>query len=388
MKTKIHLAVPLALAACVAALGVACAGDPGSGEDGDGAFSGGQRKASLTGTVSYQERLELTPEATLIVELQDTSYADAPARLIGSQTITSPGQVPIKFDVAYDPKAVDPGNRYSVSARIVESDGRLAFINDTAYEVLTRGNPNRVEMLLVLVEPPPDLLESANLSGDDWRTWREVPADVIWANLIPNEPVPLLRVAYRQSTLENCARPGSQDLTLDGRDILVRLTLMQPPDTPWALPCHEEVVELDTVLHVGASLRPGRPYRVIVNDAEITTFTIPESHLDHTAIAQSPIQSAEVAMSASTPDQQILQVVSGLPKGSGCSQFNGYEMRRNSSREFDVVITHHEVADPFVVCTADFPIVETDVPLGSDLEPGAEYTVSVNDDVTATFVAR
>ena len=38
MKTKIHLAVPLALAACVAALGVACAGDPGSDKDGEGAF--------------------------------------------------------------------------------------------------------------------------------------------------------------------------------------------------------------------------------------------------------------------------------------------------------------------------------------------------------------
>ena len=39
----------------------------------------------------------------------------------------------------------------------MESDGRLAFINDTAYEVITRANPTRVDMVLVLVEPPPDL---------------------------------------------------------------------------------------------------------------------------------------------------------------------------------------------------------------------------------------
>lgn len=38
--------------------------------------------------------------------------------------------------------------------------------------------------------------------------------------------------------------------------------------------------------------------------------------------------------------------------------------------------------------TADFPILETQVPLGSDFEPGAEYTVSVNDDASVTFVAR
>ena len=39
-------------------------------------------------------------------------------------------------------------------------------------------------MLLVLVQPPPDLVAD----GSDWRTWVEVPVPVIWANLIPNEP--------------------------------------------------------------------------------------------------------------------------------------------------------------------------------------------------------
>ena len=83
-------------------------------------------------------------------------------------------------------KTSTPGNRYSISARIIESDGRLAFINDTAYDVITHGNPDRVDMLLVLVEPPPDLVDDADA---DWQTWVEVPATVISANLIPNEPL-------------------------------------------------------------------------------------------------------------------------------------------------------------------------------------------------------
>ena len=386
MKTNIHLAAVSALFTCAAALGLACASDSGSGDE-TGTFQGGRRAASVTGTVSYNERLALTPGANLIVELRDTSYADADAEVIATQTIADPGQVPIKFSVAYDPGRIESRNVYSVSARIVESDGRLAFINDTAYDVLTHGNPNRVDMLLVLVEPPPDLLASVE-SGDDWRTWQEVPADVIWANLIPNEPVPLLRVAYFQSAVENCARPGQQKLTLDGRDIHVSLTLMQPPETPWAPACDEDLVELDTVLHVGTSLTPGRPYRVIVNDVETTTFTISDAHLGHTAIARSPVQSAEVANTGSIPYEYTLRVVSGLPKGSGCSQFNGYEIRRNVPRQLDVVITHHEVADPSVVCTADFPILETDVPLGSEFNSGVEYEVSVNEDTSVTFVAR
>ena len=105
---------------------------------------------------------------------------------------------------------IDSRNTYSISARIVESDGRLAFTNDTAYEVITHGSPNKVDMLLVLVQPPPKLVEGDDDAGSDWRTWVEVPAPIVWANLIPNEPEPLLRVAYYQSTIEGCARPGNQ----------------------------------------------------------------------------------------------------------------------------------------------------------------------------------
>ena len=72
------------------------------------------------------------------------------------------------------------------------------------------------------------------------------------------------------------------------------------------------------------------------------------------------------------PPQYHLRVVSGLPKGSGCSQFNGYEIRRRVSNEIQVVVTHHEVADRLVVCTADFPIVETKRPPRFGLRAGQE----------------
>ena len=74
-----------------------------------------------------------------------------------------------------------------------------------------------------------------------------------------------------------------------------------------------------------------------------------------------------------------------MPPGSGCSQFNGYEVRRSESNRIDIVITHHQVADPLVACTADYSVVETTVPLGSDFEPGVQYTVRVNSDTTESF---
>ena len=388
MKTEVKTALLAAIGVAIVLLaGGAC--DGGSQPD-DATLevsSGKSPNASVSGTVTYRERLALTPGAKLVVELRDVSYADAAAPLIARQTISGPGQVPIEFRVGYNRDDVDSRNVYSVSASIIESDGRLAFTNDTAYEVITGGNPNKVDMLLVLVQPPPDASGGGD-AGSDWRTWVETPVPVVWANLIPNERDHLLRVAYYQSTIEGCARPGSQELEVDGYDILVKVTLMQPPPTSWAIPCHEQVVELDTVEPIRASLEPGKTYRVVVNDRETTTFTLPASGLVYPVIAESPIESAELVVSDGAPAEYALRVVSRLPKGSSCSQFNGYEIRRRETNRIDVVVTHHEVVDQYVPCTADLPVVETSVPLGADFDPGVEYTVIVNSEKVESFVAR
>ena len=383
MKTK---AIPalFSIIAIWTVLAAACQGGSDTANAKVEVASGRAPNASVSGTVTYRERLPLSPQAKLIVELRDVSYADAAAPLVARQTIPNPGQVPIRFRVEYNREDIDQRNTYGISARIVESDGRLAFTNDTAYDVITGGNPNEVDMLLVLVEPPPDLIES----GEDWRSWVEVPAPVVWANLIPNEPEPFLRIAYYQSTIENCARPGDQELKLDGYDIIAEVTLMQPPDTAWKVPCHEEVVELDTVLAIEDGLEPGKTYRVIVNGLETTTFSVPEAHLGYTFIANSPIESVELMTLESHPPQYQLRVVSGMPSGSSCSQSNGYEIRRPESDRIYVTITHHQVSDTDVVCTADYPIVETIVPLGADFEPGVEYAVRVNSGDAQKFVAQ
>ena len=388
MNTKFSASV-VAIAGILFALVViaACQSETDSSNATLEVTSGRDANASISGTVTYRERITLTEGATLVVELRDTSYADASAPLVARQTISNPGQAPIKFKVGYNREDINSRNRYSISADIIESDGRLAFTNDTAYDVITDGNPSKVDMNLVLVQPPAQLVDDS-ASEKDWRTWVEVPAQVISANLIPNEPEHFLRVVYFQSTIEGCARPGNQELELDGNEINVRLTLMQPPPTAWSIPCHEQVVELDAVEPITEPLEPGQTYRVKVNGLETTTFTVPSPSLGHTFIAESPIESVEVIALEQTPPQYQLRVVSGMPRGSGCSQFNGYEIRRIGDNNLDVVVTHHQVADPSVICTADFPIIETVVPLGSDFEPGVEHTVSVNSETKTNFLGR
>ena len=106
-----------------------CQGGAGEAGPTSDITSGRTGNASISGTVTYRERLALTEGATLKVELRDTSLADAAAPLIASQTISGPGQVPITFRVEYNEDDIDPRNTYSISASIIESDGRLAFTN-------------------------------------------------------------------------------------------------------------------------------------------------------------------------------------------------------------------------------------------------------------------
>ena len=102
---------------------------------------------SVTGSVTYMQRIALPSGSLLEVTLADVSLADAPARIVGKQEITTTTQVPIAFEIKFDSSQIVPAHTYAVQARIT-TDGKLTWVNDTAYPVLTRGNPDHVEIKL------------------------------------------------------------------------------------------------------------------------------------------------------------------------------------------------------------------------------------------------
>jgi len=111
-------------------------------------------QGSLSGTVSYRVRMALPSSAIIEVILQDVSRADTPATVIAEEKITlDERQVPVRFELKFDPAKIDPQHAYSVSARILVA-GQLRFISDKTYPVLTRGNPTQVELLVKQVPPP------------------------------------------------------------------------------------------------------------------------------------------------------------------------------------------------------------------------------------------
>jgi uncharacterized lipoprotein YbaY/heat shock protein HslJ len=105
---------------------------------------------TISGTVSYRERIALTNRAVLEISLQDVSRQDVAAEIIAEKTIDDPGQVPIAFELDFPADAIDPRRAYALRARITDG-GRLQFTTDTAVPVLTRGAGHDVHPTLVRV---------------------------------------------------------------------------------------------------------------------------------------------------------------------------------------------------------------------------------------------
>jgi len=107
----------------------------------------------VSGSIAYLQRVALPPDSEVIVQLRDVSRMDAKADILAEQRFTTRSQVPLPFELWVDPAKVDPRMRYAVAARI-ERGGKLMFINDKLYPVLTQGHGNKVEMMLHMVARP------------------------------------------------------------------------------------------------------------------------------------------------------------------------------------------------------------------------------------------
>ena len=111
---------PLALAAC--------------------ATTPAEQPVTVTGSITYRERIALPPTAQVEITLADVSLADAPSRTIVQQAFTADGrQVPFAFSLTIDQRQLDPRHSYAVSARITDASGKLMFITDTRNSVAFDG---------------------------------------------------------------------------------------------------------------------------------------------------------------------------------------------------------------------------------------------------------
>ncbi len=125
---------------------VAC-GDDGTSEAANEQSGGALSMAKVTGTATYRERIALPPNAVFEAILSDVSLADIPAVELGRTTIEPPQGPPFRFEISYDPSEIDQRHSYAVRT-IVTVDGSLRFTTDSAHYVITRDNPDHVDVVM------------------------------------------------------------------------------------------------------------------------------------------------------------------------------------------------------------------------------------------------
>jgi putative lipoprotein len=95
----------------------------------------------VTGSVVYVERVALTPEAVVQVEVMEVAPEGGKETVLGEWTQKNPGQVPIRFSVEVASERVRPEGHYVVRARITDAGRTLAAPEPVS--VLTQGHPSQ-----------------------------------------------------------------------------------------------------------------------------------------------------------------------------------------------------------------------------------------------------
>ena len=104
---------------------------------------------TISGTVSYAERIALTPDAMVTVSLSDINRADVVSRLLADTTFSANGlQVPISFNLLVDPTHFDTSSTYALRAEIRSEDGQLLWTTDTVTHIKLSDPKDAVELHL------------------------------------------------------------------------------------------------------------------------------------------------------------------------------------------------------------------------------------------------
>jgi putative lipoprotein len=97
-------------------------------------------ETTISGELSYRERMMLPPGAVLTVQLADMSPAGNAGIVVASETFSTANEMPAGFKMTIDPAKIRSGESYAIQAQI-SVNGKIWFVNDasTAFQPESSG---------------------------------------------------------------------------------------------------------------------------------------------------------------------------------------------------------------------------------------------------------
>jgi uncharacterized lipoprotein YbaY len=122
------------------------------------------RMSVLPGTITVTELASIPPGSILRVNLHDLSPGIASGATVAQETFEAAGKTPIRFELSYSRKAVEPSRLYAVAAVITDARGQALWETRVPIRVLTLGNQTKVQLLLWPAKRPQASPEPTSLS--------------------------------------------------------------------------------------------------------------------------------------------------------------------------------------------------------------------------------
>ena len=219
----------------------------------------GTAGGTLTGNVIYMERVAMAPDAVITVDLLNASGGTM--AVIATRDIYAEGrQVPIPFELPYDPASIDPAGTYLVSARISEG-GQTTFASQTGVPVLTNGAPtSNVEVLVA----QSSATASAGMIRGTVTTPR--PPESI-------DPAAVLQVELREPMLADAPATANIEIPLAGLSFPISFEL--PYDPAVIAPDRAYAVAARVLLNNQLLFTSLAPVPVLTNGAPASEITVP-----------------------------------------------------------------------------------------------------------------
>jgi len=102
----------------------------------------------VRGTLDYRGLVVFAADARVTVQLLDISQGDGTEVVLGEQVIALAGrEVPLEFEVGYDPASIMPDGVYVVAGNMV-ADHELVYRAMARQGVITRGQPTTARLVL------------------------------------------------------------------------------------------------------------------------------------------------------------------------------------------------------------------------------------------------
>jgi putative lipoprotein len=129
---------------------------------------GGRTLPAVTGTVAFDQRVTVPPDATLNVRLVDASNVNQKAQTIASTTVSQLGRPPIAFAIEYEKGKIDSARNYTIEADIRQGTDVL-FLTGGRYLVLTQGKGNHVDLVLIPARAPKEEKPAKDVAVDQFQ---------------------------------------------------------------------------------------------------------------------------------------------------------------------------------------------------------------------------